>query len=110
MHREWVKWRARRGLPPWTKMSDHKDFMEQKESKGKGKVALLGDDEPPNDEEAVVGNDAQNTDKEALLKAWCEKYVHDQGLLKEFRLQNYIWGWDLDGLTTGELDCFVCDR
>jgi len=83
-------------------MSEYKDFMETKESKGKGKVALMGDDEPARDEEATVGDGSQSTEREAMLKAWCEKYVHDQGLLKEFRMNSYIWGWDLDGLTTGE--------
>ena len=105
VHTEWVKWRTNRGLPPWTKMSDYKDFMQSTDTKGKGKgkVALTGDeDESGRDDEVTVGNEEQNAEREALLKTWCEKYVHDRGLLKEFRMETKTWGWDLDGLTTGE--------
>jgi hypothetical protein len=112
--KEWETWRDARGLPPWARMQDWKEFIDRKGkstssapsgpgAREEGRVALLGDDEAGDagDEEREVRGRESEVSHEAKLKAWCEAFCADQGWLKEFRVPFGVWGWDLDGLTAG---------
>lgn len=86
-------------------MRDHKDFSD---SKGKSRSEpsqpiRLGDEVElgSGEEELTIGPELLQAENEAMLRAWCEKYVSDPGFLKEFKVPYFMWGWDVDGLTTG---------
>lgn len=86
-------------------MKDHPDFVD---SKGKSRSEPSqpirlgeGTEMDMSEEEIQTGPELERAEREAMLKAWCERYVSDPGLLKEFRVPYFIWGWDIEGLTTG---------
>lgn len=88
-------------------MEDTPEFWD---SRGKGKgvqgqgALALGDRTIPDGvaEEAIDHEDLKRAATEPMLKAWCEKFTQDQGLLKEFIVPIAHWGWDFEGLITGE--------
>jgi len=109
---EYLKWRQGKGLPGWANMEDCEEFWE---TRGKGKtverpgsgpgtgaVALSSDPDGDTERgERAEGSLVRHQRNTPGLKEWCEKYCSDPGLLKEFRLQKYVWGWDLAGLEAG---------
>ena len=72
-------------------MEDWKEFWGDR-GNGKGVALAVGEEEERLMEE----------DPRAELQDWCQRYAADPALLKDFRVWLYIWGWNLDGLKTGE--------
>jgi hypothetical protein len=91
-------------------MADHKEFYDDDGRKGKSKLPpqaiRLGGDEGSgfdlDERERTAGRDQRQDEEDALLRAWCEKYAADPGLLKSMVMPFVVWGWDIEGLTTGE--------
>lgn len=48
------------------------------------------------DEEALLSS--QPGENDTALRAWCEAFVADQGLMKSYKLSKVVYGWDLANL------------
>lgn len=89
--------------------------FEQGKGKGKGKNKNQKKDKRGNSEGGSVDLDDQDSDidveqarNEGInnikpnLRAWCQAYCDDRGLLKEFVMKKELCGWDFDGLKSGK--------
>lgn len=84
----WEKFRRERGRAPWTDMASDDEFWNQYNRDGTSGVALGGRE---SDEEALLSS--QPGENETALRAWCEAYCSNPGLLKSFKLTKDVWGW-----------------
>jgi hypothetical protein len=110
----WNDWRVGKGLPSWSDMSSTEEFWESKAAKGKKpagagsaeRALALGEDAEEQDEERgeLVRRTEAVKDAQAqpVLRDWCEKFSRDEGTFKEFKMKREVWGWDFEGLRTGE--------
>ncbi|OXG43553.1 hypothetical protein J010_06701 [Cryptococcus neoformans] len=108
--RKWKEYRRQKGIPGWVKREDVPEF-EQGKGKGKGKNKNQKKDKKGDSEGGSVDLDDQDSDidveqarNEGInnikpnLRAWCQAYCDDRGLLKEFVMKKELCGWDFDGL------------
>jgi hypothetical protein len=119
---EMNKWRFSKGLPIWADVAGMKEYREDRGAKGRkgkrvqrgtgptsGEIVLSDAEEGRSgEEEAVVEGNGTVIDARGIrfadqpaLKEWCEAYCNDKGLLKEFVLRKWIWGWEMDALESG---------
>lgn len=90
--KSWGDFCKKRARAPWGSMKDDEEFWATRGSDSTGQVSLSTRRE---DEEALL--EGENF-TEANLRAWCETFCADQGMLKSFTLRKTIWGWDLVSL------------
>lgn len=111
--RKWKEYRRQKGIPGWVKKEDVPEF-EQGKGKGKNKKNRK-EDKRRDSEGGSVALDDQDSDVDVEqarnegidnvkpnLRAWCQAYCDDRGLLKEFVMKKELCGWDFDGLKSGK--------
>lgn len=115
--KKWRDYRHRKGIPGWVKREDVPEFEKGKDKgKNKDKRKDRKKDKRRGSEGENVVMDDQDSDVDVEqarneginnmkpnLRAWCQAYCDDRGLLKEFILKKELCGWDFDGLKSGKL-------
>lgn len=100
----YAKFRRERGRAPWSDIATDDEvslgrgalflanmqFWAQYNRDGTPGVVLGGRE---SDEEALLSS--QPGENDTALRAWCEAYIADPGLMKSFRLSKTVYGWDL---------------
>lgn len=89
--KSWSEFCKNRARAPWGSLKDDEEFWATR-GENSGQLTLSTRRE---DEEALLEGDAGS---EADLRAWCEAFCADPGLLKSFTLRKTIWGWDFVSL------------
>lgn len=114
--KKWREYRHRKGIPGWVKREDVPEFekgkdkgkdkdkrKDRKKDKGRGSEGenVVMDDQDSDVDVEQARNEGINNMK-PNLRAWCQAYCDDRGLLKEFILKKELCGWDFDGLKSGK--------